>query len=427
MRSRFDPFRWRAATLAVSVVLLLQGCGAGDSSPPEPSPLQAAIVPSSNTTTTSPADSTSRRLLEKPLAPDRVISGPGQLVSATLINTVAAADITAAVQGHDKMPSALPVYAVTSYRLTYVTQDGYGTDVVASGLVSVPVKEPGSPSPVLSYQHATIFKDAQAPSNNVVPAEPTVILASLGFIVQAADYVGFGASKAGQHPYLLSAPTAAAVTDLLTAARTWRHNASVIDNGQLFLVGYSEGGYATIAAHRALQATNSSHLRQLVSSIPGAGPYHVGVTLDMQLQRVRDENVLIAGLISPGFLRYLGSKVRNEVRRLIMRLVVPDDADVTFQSTFLDNFLADDTSAIERDSNVHDWKPEAPVRMFHGRDDQTVPYAASTRTLQAMQARGAGTTVTLTDCVATPASHLGCVAPYFSHALAQMAPWVRDL
>ena len=164
MRSRFDPFRWRAATLAVSVVLLLQGCGAGDSSPAEPSPLQAAIAPSSNTTTTSTADSTSRRLLEKPLAPDRVISGPGQLVSATLINTVAAADITAAVQGHDKMPSALPVYAVTSYRLTYVTQDGYGTDVVASGLVSVPVKEPGSPSPVLSYQHATIFKDAQVPA-----------------------------------------------------------------------------------------------------------------------------------------------------------------------------------------------------------------------------------------------------------------------
>jgi hypothetical protein len=99
--------------------------------------------------------------------------------------------------------------------------------------------------------------------------------------------------------------------------------------------------------------------------------------------------------------------VRNEVRRLIMRLVIPDDADVTFQSTFLDNFLADDTAAIERDSNVHDWKPAAPIRLFHGRDDQTVPYLASTRTLQAMQARGTGSTVTLTDCNATPASHTG--------------------
>jgi hypothetical protein len=44
-----------------------------------------------------------------------------------------------------------------------------------------------------------------------------------------------------------------------------------------------------------------------------------------------------------------------------------------------------------------------------------------------MQARGAGNTVTLTDCTATPASHLGCVAPYFSHALGQLAPLVRDL
>jgi hypothetical protein len=119
--------------------------------------------------------------------------------------------------------------------------------------------------------------------------------------------------------------------------------------------------------------------------------------------------------------------VRNEVRRLILRLVIPDDADVTFQSTFLDNFLADDAAAIDRDSNVHDWKPAAPIRLFHGRDDQTVPYLASSRTLQAMQARGAGGTVTLTDCSATPASHTGCVVPYFNHVLGQLAPLVRDL
>ena len=419
------PSRWCATLLTVALVAALQGCGGGDGFTPATAAGPASTTASS---TVPPVDDpASRRLLEPPPDAERVVSGPGQLVSATRINTLAAADITAAVQGHDKMPTAHPVYSVTSYRLNYVTRDGRGNEVVASGLVSVPLKEPGSRSPLLGYQHATIFKDAQAPSNNVVPSEPTVILASLGFIVIAADYVGFGAAKAAQHPYLLSEPSAAAVTDLLTAARTWRHNAAVLDNGQLFLVGYSEGGYVTMATHRALQAGASIHRRQLVGSIPGAGPYHVGVTLDMQLQRVRDENAFIGGLISPGFLRYLGATVRNEVRRLILRLVIPDDADVTYQTTFLDNFLADDTAAIERDSNVHDWKPEAPVWMFHGRDDQTVPYAAATRTLQAMQARGAGPTVTLTDCAATPASHLGCVAPYFSHALGQMAPLVRDL
>ena len=44
-----------------------------------------------------------------------------------------------------------------------------------------------------------------------------------------------------------------------------------------------------------------------------------------------------------------------------------------------------------------------------------------------MQARGAGGTVTLTDCSATPASHTGCVVPYFNHVLGQLAPLVRDL
>ena len=385
------------ATLLAAMVLTLSACGGGDS-PSTPSPL----VPG--------------------------VANAGQLKDATPINTVTLADLTAAVgAAGSKLPGAVPRYAVTSWRLTYMTSDGFGREVLASGLVSVPVKPDSARSPVLSYQHATIYKDAQAPSNQVAATEPPVVLASLGFIVVAADYVGYGASRGSQHPYLLSTPTAAVVMDLLTAARTWRQTQGVADNRQLFMLGYSEGGYTTLAAHRAMQASASPHLTQLVASVPGAGPYHVGVTLDAQLQRVRDESTALAALVSPGRLSKLGTTVRDEVRRLILRLVIPDDADVTFQSTFLDNFLADDAAAIDRDSNVHDWKPATPIRLFHGRDDQTVPYAASTRTLQAMQARGAGNTVTLTDCTATPASHLGCVAPYFSHALGQLAPLVRDL
>lgn len=69
----------------------------------------------------------------------------------------------------------------------------------ASGLVSVPVKAAGARNPVLSYQHGTIFRDIEAPSNNAVASEVAVVMASLGYIVLAPDYVGFGASK-GTHP-----------------------------------------------------------------------------------------------------------------------------------------------------------------------------------------------------------------------------------
>jgi hypothetical protein len=64
--------------------------------------------------------------------------------------------------------------------------------------------------------------------------------------------------------------------------------------------------------------------------------------------------------------------------------------------------------------------------MTHGRDDQTVPYAASVVTLQAMQARGAPQ-VSLTDCPAMPSTHRGCVAPYWTFMLQQLAPLAQGL
>ena len=346
-----------------------------------------------------------------------------------MLATVTVGEVQQAVSAPGaRVPAVAPRYGVRSYRINYITTDGAGKEILASGLVSVPIKSSSvnsaTPSPVLSYQHGTIFKDAEAPSNAILPTEPPIVMASLGFIVVAADYVGYGTSKGAQHPYLLSAPAAAVVIDLLTAARTWGHNNGVADNGQLFMAGYSEGGYVTMAAHRAMQAKANTF--GLIIALPGAGPYHVGVTLDELLKRVRSDSPILGALISPGLLRNLGSSVRNEVRRQLFKQLVPEDSDVGFQSTFIDNYLADDNDAIERVSNVHDWKPDVPVRLYHGRDDQTVPYPAALRTLQAMQARGAGT-VTLNECTATPSSHLGCVLPYWAFMLNNFAGLARDL
>ncbi len=354
-------------------------------------------------------------------------SGPGRLESAAQINRVAVADMAAAINAPDSKTAGLvPRYDVINHRLTYQTIDSQGRSIVASGLVSVPVKPAGAKSPVLSYQHGTIETDAEAPTNRATVEEPAVVLASLGYIVVAADYVGYGASKGTPHPYLLSAPTAAAVLDLLTAAKTWRASNSVADNGQLFLIGYSEGGYATVAAHRALQSAGGATLASLVATAPGAGPYDIGVTLDELLRRVREANPVLGALLSPGVLRDLTPAQRALVRELLLKELLPEDADVSFDVSVLDSYLADDRAAIERLGNVHDWAPAVPVRLFHGRDDQTVPYVVSTTTLAKMSERGAGD-VTLTDCTTVPSGHLECVPEYLSLSLADFARRARDL
>jgi pimeloyl-ACP methyl ester carboxylesterase len=346
------------------------------------------------------------------------------------LKTITAAEVRAALvaKGADA-PPLQATYDVATYRITYLTLDADGREQAASGLLAAPVRPRGVPGPLLSWQHGTLFRDAEAPSNALLPTEPPIQLAAAGYLVVAADYLGYGASKGLAHPYLLSAPTASAVLDLLVAARNWRLRNGVAGNGQLFLAGYSEGGYATMAAHRALESQNAADnsLRsELVLSVPGAGPLHLAATLDALLEQIRDESRLLAALIDPGFLRHLGSSVRAEVRRLLVRKIIPGDADVAFDTRFIDPFLDDHRDVIARQSDVHDWKPALPVRLFHGRDDRIVPYVGSASALQALRAQAAPD-VSLTDCAAVPSGHLECVPGYLGFLVRVLAERAQGL
>lgn len=401
---------WRTVVCALALAALAAcGGGGGDETPSAPP----------ETPETSP------QVPATPINP----TGRGEFLQSTPLVTIAPTEIAAALAADgSRVQNAVPRYGVATWRVEYNTLDADGQLVRASGLVAVPQKPAGTASPVLSYQHGTLFRDAEAPSNNAVPGEVSVVLASLGYIVLASDYVGFGASRGTPHPYLLAAPTAAAVNDFITATQYWRSTQQIQDNGELFLTGYSEGAYATLAAHRALQAENSPLLKHLRLSVVGAGPYDVQATLDGLVDLVRDEEPVLGALIDPGFLRFLGGSVQREVRRALLRQLLPDDADVVYDTRFLNSFFADDTRAIARDNSVYDWRPQLPVVLFHGRADRTVPYASSEHTLQAMQRNGAGDDqVSLTDCRAVPAGHLECVPPFIDFMLNQIGPKASGL
>ncbi|MBT9458742.1 MAG: prolyl oligopeptidase family serine peptidase [Burkholderiaceae bacterium] len=388
--------------------LLLAACGGGSPGIADPAiPPPVVVVP-----------------------PDPIVQvkGPGEFKTATRLNSITAADISIALRDAGaKAPDVVPKYEVTNYRIEYLTIDAAGKDVLASALVSVPVKPANAVSPVLAYQHGTTMRNAEVPSNHAVAAEAAVVMASSGYIVVAADYVGYGASKGVPHPYLLAAPSAAVVMDLLTATRYWRQSQKILDNKQLFMGGYSEGGYVTMAAHRVLQASTSPLRSQLVSVVTGAGPYSVEVTMDQLLDRVRTAAPKLAPVLQPGLFKLLSDTVRREVRDLLLKELMSDDADVTFTPHFIDNYLADDSAAMNLHSNVHSWKPAVPTRLYHGRDDRTVPYQTAVATLQAMQTQGAGGLVTLTDCPAQPAGHLECVKPFWNFMLAEFATLAKDL
>ena len=354
--------------------------------------------------------------------------GAGQFKDAVPIRTISTAEISAAMDLAGVAAfRATPRYAVQAHRLTYLTQDAQGREILASALIALPLKPANSSSPVLSYQHGTITQQAQAPSNLPDLASPEVVLASQGYIVLSADYVGYGVSKAAPHPYLLAAPSAAVVVDLLTAAKYWRQTQRILDNKQLFLAGYSEGAYVTLAAQKALEAGTSLHRSEVVSVAAGAGPYNVGRTLDEELKLVRLANPLIGGLLNPGFLRFLSDTDRRNVRDQLLGQVLDGKADVAFTPTVIDYYLADNRSAIETQSNVDDWRATVPVDLFHGVDDRTVSYLVSSGTLQALQSKGSANLAKLTNCTAVPAGHLECVLPYWRFMLDSFGKLAKNL
>ena len=128
---------------------------------------------------------------------------------------------------------------------------------------------------MLSFHHGTITNRDDAPSNFSSSDYNSIsyaAMASVGFIGVIPDYLGFGSSSSILHPYYVEDLTASSIVDMLKAAAEFAQQKNLQFNGKLFLAGYSEGGYATMAAHKAIESDGLDGFN-LIASFPGAGAY----------------------------------------------------------------------------------------------------------------------------------------------------------
>ena len=75
-----------------------------------------------------------------------------------------------------------------------------------------------------------------------------LFFAARGYIVVAPNYAGYDTSTLPYHPYLVAAQQSKDMIDALIASRSALPNIALVsDNGQLFITGYSQGGYVAMA------------------------------------------------------------------------------------------------------------------------------------------------------------------------------------
>lgn len=325
------------------------------------------------------------------------------LTGSTLIGEYSAATLAGRVQGVP-LAGALVRHPIRAYRLTYRTRTPEGTETTASGAVLVPVAT--GELPVLSYQHGTIAptSETQAPSYYATGSDVwsvVSVLASTGFVVSAPDYIGYGASKALSHPYEHAASLASASADMLRATREFCQQQKVAVNQKNYLLGYSEGGYATMALHKLLEEKYAATL-PVAASAPGAGAYHKSAFARYILGASQPLSFLssyvwvlrtydrIYALNRP--LAFYYQEPHASRLQADPFASVPDQQSQLFAPAFrqavLNNADAPLATALA-DNDLYDWKPRAPLALFHGTADDYVPFFNSQDAYDAMQRRGA--------------------------------------
>jgi pimeloyl-ACP methyl ester carboxylesterase len=193
---------------------------------------------------------------------------------------------------------------VNIFRVVYNTTIN-GNQIQASGLVCVP-SVPGD-YPVLSFQNGTNTVNASSPSEsaNNYSYQLVEIIASMGYVVVIPDYPGFGASFPMPHPYLIAEPTVTSIVDMFFAVKEM--GVSELDGitllNEYYLIGYSQGGWATLALHKALEQDYSNDFK-LKGSVCGAGPYDINLQMEVMINAATYPMPVYIGYIINAYTSY---------------------------------------------------------------------------------------------------------------------------
>jgi hypothetical protein len=169
----------------------------------------------------------------------------------------------------------------TLYLVRYVTQDR-GEALEATGYIAVPTDLEG-PLPVGVWLHGTTgFNDACGPTADSQQGFIPMMMAGLGLIAVAPDYIGlngWGSPSGRLHPYVIAEPTAIASLDSVRALKRFAGGEGpdlgwISPNGQTLLWGASEGGFAALWADRyAPHYAPELDITAVIAGVPPTDPF----------------------------------------------------------------------------------------------------------------------------------------------------------
>lgn len=337
----------------------------------------------------------------------------GDIISSNMINAYSIAEIR-------QLWSNLGIeyviglrYPVDAIRIVYQTVDVNDNPVQASGAFMVP--DADLTFPLLSLQHGTESKRnlvaSESPLNSL-EGVAGLYMSSLGYLICIPDYLGFGISTL-MHPYCHAQSNAITAIDFIRAARQYCNENGIEYNNQLFLTGYSEGGYVTLALQKEIEQNYAGEIN-ITAVAPMAGPYDLyGMIRDV----FNKSSYIDMGYIGYLFTAYdeiydwnrLNDIFKSPYGDMMPNLYngsltwgqivsqLPGQFNQLVKTSFRNDFLNGNepeiSSALQQNTLLN-WTPRTPIRFFHGNADQVVPYQNALTTVNNLKDNG-GTNISL--------------------------------
>lgn len=365
-----------------------------------------------------------------------------QVVSVTPIGTKTKAQLATQF--------SLPIFkcGVSYYKLTYTSVDAKGQADTLSGLLVTP-DDLNATYPVLMYEHGTSDCKTCVPSRYEQAGgdegQAGLLFGGMGYVALLPDYVGMGDGR-GFQTYVHYSTTISATEGMLKAFRNWAPANNIHLNNQLFITGYSQGGYASMAFQKHMQSTYGSN--SVTAAAHNSGPYSLsGAMRDLILvdsaysYPAYIPNTMLGmnefyemysdlnDFFKPEFINDIQSYYDGTLKLTALNARIIDTLVAYYGASIAHHMIKDDVlnditnnpnyivNQILKDNDVYNWKPESPTRIFYCKADDQVPYVNSVIAIDTMYAKGADQNLVMASDLDPTQDHAGCVQPAFTQTI----------
>ncbi len=384
-------------------------------------------------------------------------------------------------------------FGVNAYSVTYDTSEirsrgWYGQE---SGLIAVPsCKKSFTSLPIISIQHPTIFDRSYSPSKYKKYDYISIPFFDLtngeyhkwnnvkewlnrGYIVVMADYPGLGNDYDNIHTFCHAESLGKSVKDMIEKAILFINRVNISEenhvtwNGQLFLAGHSEGGYATLAAGKYIQENPGVFGLNVNGLAAMSGPYDLSGEMRSIITDDEDDYPELEYLpyIIYGYNEiYINDKKEtlynffnntsevfkenefgenygdlfekvlkssddggktDRIKNIFKGLKKPSDI---FTEQFMEDVRSDTsiyTQALKANDLYNTWTPEMPVYLIHSKKDKTISIENSYKAAAYFRENGANVK---TDWVEKYSGLVDCSHGYsYLKGYELTKKWIDDL